>query len=435
MILVTKHPSSGGSVVGQTKNCVFRSRNSLAAAALLTWMVLALSWVGGGDLVTPASRSGAAVASPEAAEPAVTSNSGKDAADAADTSAIKSWRRTLIRQCESAKNPDDVLSVGSATRSKYSLPGLTVIDDEVSRRSRESDDAQMHRCKLVVMDFGANVGDTMAHMMDAGLVSCDKSQQLGKAAKSESHFDQTGFTLSDTGWNRVTRWLAGMVDDVSKLAKSNSKAAREDGEGGEVGPEDYCYYGVEGNPVFSQRLKRAEAWATKIRPKPLRHAHFLTEHVGAGNDGPTQLYLDTINTKENFWGSSIFKTHQDVKKSIKNGTAGSATAAEVTGITISTLMKRTLQAFDPNAGEDDKSGGHLLLKVDIEGGEYPLVTEVSESGVLCDYVALGNRADLLIEFHSVRVTGVGGQGPKIRKHKERLEGCGVKFLGLQAWWH
>jgi hypothetical protein len=65
-----------------------------------------------------------------------------------------------------------------------------------------------------------------------------------------------------------------------------------------TGPEDYCYYGAEGNPVFTDRSARLLDMDAPILDR-LQHMHFFTTSVGAGEDGMTKfLYLDTINKAE-----------------------------------------------------------------------------------------------------------------------------------------
>jgi hypothetical protein len=150
----------------------------------------------------------------------------------------------------------------------------------------------------------------------------------------------------------------------------------------------------------------------------------------------TKLYLDTINEKQNFWGSSIFKGHQDVQKSaLAKNTSVEMTATDVMGYTIGTLMRQTLLAFDPAATREDKQGGHFILKVDIEGGEFPLLEQVAKEGTLCEYVKMGNQVDFLsIEFHPQHVTGKLPAFGNMEEHRRKLEGCGVHFRKLQSWW-
>jgi hypothetical protein len=147
----------------------------------------------------------------------------------------------------------------------------------------------------------------------------------------------------------------------------------------------------------------------------------------------TKLYLDTVNAKHNFWGSSIFKDHQDVRKSAE-GIDVETVAVPVMGYTLGTLMRSTLAAFRPQAPEHEKSGGNFILKVDIEGGEYPLLHRAVEDDTLCEYVRLGNTADIFIEFHSPKVTGKHDYVGKTKEMKEALANCGVTMGILGAFW-
>jgi len=254
------------------------------------------------------------------------------------------------------------------------------------------------------------------------LIGCKREKDLGKdAVTPESHFNlETKQFEHVAKRNKLTSQFENLIEQVGK---------------GNSGPEDYCYYGIEGNPHFTDRLQKIEDFVMAIRPRPIQHMHFFTESVGAGQDGMTKLYLDTINTKENFWGSSIFKDHQDVRKSAeKAGGSAEMVAAPVMGYTIGTLMRNTLAAFDPNAPESHKKGNHLILKVDIEGGEYPLLHQAVEEGTLCEFCKMGNTADLYIEFHSQKVTGKHDFAGKTKQMKEALTACGVTFRTLQAWW-
>lgn len=259
-------------------------------------------------------------------------------------------------------------------------------------------------CQNVVMDFGANIGDTSGKVMDAGLVhkTCD---------------DQ--FVVFD------------VVEKQFKNAKKQNMLVQQfvklmETRDAKTGPEDYCYYGVEGNPVFTERLQTIENTVMGMRPRPIQHMHFFTESVGAGKDGPTVLYLDTINDQQNYWGSSIFANHQDVRKSKEKG---GTTEAPVTGYTIGSLMKKTLRYY-----QDKVPNNHLILKVDIEGGEYPLLHQAADDGTLCDFCKAGNTADLFIEFHSQRVTGKHDFVGQTKAMKEKLTACGVNFRNLAAWW-
>jgi len=325
---------------------------------------------------------------------------------------VKTWRKAIRSQCAAAKNKDDVLSIQKAIQDGFAMPS--------DPTPQPRDDRAVKRCKRVVVDFGANIGDTSGKMIDAGLVGCNRHNDLKASIPHPSfHVENKKFEFLNRERNPLTRNLVQLMHEFDES----------------VGVEDYCYYGIEGNPVFTKRLQVLEDHIMGIRPRPIEHLHFFTETVGTGQDGITQLYLDTINGEHNFWGSSIFKEHQDVRKSAQAKDAKpEMAAANVTGYTLGTLMRKIMVAFDPDASEEDKKGGHFLLKVDIEGGEYPLLAQVAKEGTLCEYVKMGNQADLFIEYHSQRVTGKNSYVKKKRTVQKKLAECGVNFRKLHAWW-
>ena len=176
--------------------------------------------------------------------------------------------------------------------------------------------------------------------------------------------------------------------------------------------EDSCYYQVERNPHFTALLKTTEDNVMSMRPRPVRYVHFLTETVGTNRDGPTQLFLDTVNPKENFWGSSVMDTHRDVQASHKTGVA-------VMGVTLTSMLQKAV-----------KPGGHVIVKIDIEGAEYLLLEEAIESSILCVMVQKqGVSIHMMMELHDDDVLG----SPKPRQHWEEIQGhkrivdCGVNF--------
>lgn len=323
---------------------------------------------------------------------------------------VKILRQELQEQCRNATALADLIRIPTKQISGYIIP-----TDPIPRVHGDAN--AMRRCKNVVMDFGANIGDTSGHVIDAGMIRCDRKKELN-AESSRTHFNV------ETKQFEIVQKLNKLSDHLRHLITKDRP---------DQGPEDYCYYGIEGNPHFSEQLQKLEDYVMAMNPRPIQHMHFFTESVGAGEDGMTKLYLDTINAKQNFWGSSIFKDHQDVRKSAE-GMDVETVAVPVMGYTLGTLMRSTLAAFHPNAPEQDKSGGNFILKVDIEGGEYPLLHRAVEDDTLCEYVRLGNSADIFIEFHSPKVTGKHDYVGKTKEMKEALANCGVTMGILGAFW-
>jgi hypothetical protein len=328
---------------------------------------------------------------------------------AANAKSVKLWRQRFRDQCQAATSESDMAQISANQISGFSMPDLRI--------PQPRNENAVRRCRNVVMDFGANIGDTSGHLVDAGMISCDRKADLNSATLS-SHFN------IETKQFELVQRRNKLTENLERLLVEQESSR---------GPEDYCYYGIEGNPHFTERLQAIEDHVMAIRPRPVQHMHFFTESVGAGEDGMTKLYLDTVNEKQNFWGSSIFKDHQDVRRSA-DGKDVEMVAVPVMGYTIGKLMRMTLKAFDPNASAGDKKGSHLLLKVDIEGGEYPLLHQAVADGTLCEFVKMGNTADLFIEFHSAKVTGKHDYVGKTKEMKDALSGCGVIFRNLAANW-
>jgi len=78
------------------------------------------------------------------------------------------------------------------------------------------------------------------------------------------------------------------------------------------------------------------------------------------------------------------------------------------------------------------------LKIDIEGGEYDLMSEVAESLKLCEYKAMGNEVILIVEYHFMSITDVKERRPRLQKKdavKAKLADCGVEMTGMSAMWN
>jgi hypothetical protein len=131
-------------------------------------------------------------------------------------------------------------------------------------------------------------------------------------------------------------------------------------------------------------------------------------------------------------------SQQDAIKSAKELGNGTTFSADVQGITLSTLTKSTMLSYKPGATPDEQIGGLLIVKMDVEGAEYQVLKEVAASGVLCEYIAKGNRVVMIVEYHNMSITDANERrrekdGSNLAKKK--LEDCGVEFGKLAAFWH
>lgn len=112
-------------------------------------------------------------------------------------------------------------------------------------------------------------------------------------------------------------------------------------------------------------------------------------------------------------------------------------SADVTGITLSTMVQSTMLALKEDASAEEQSGGLLIVKMDVEGAEYQVLKEVAASGVLCKLKEMGNRVVLVVEYHNMSITDPKERQREKGGHRDaikQMEECGVEFENLQAIW-
>jgi hypothetical protein len=111
--------------------------------------------------------------------------------------------------------------------------------------------------------------------------------------------------------------------------------------------------------------------------------------------------------------------------------------AKVEGISLSTLLRKTLPPFQPGSSTSGQSDGSLVVKMDVEGAEFGVLKELAVSDVLCDYTKMGNNATLIVEFHQHLIKDPEEKQAAIaglKDAKEKLKNCGVKFRNLPDFW-
>jgi len=316
---------------------------------------------------------------------------------------IRNWRHFFSEQCQDAQTTQDHMM--------EALSSMFVVEQEKKVKG-DSSQQSLVPCNFTFLDFGANVGDSLGKFIDSSLEPCPR-KGIFHTPKLDLTTIQYGaeFHKHQQRDNPLVRTARSILHDVHHV------------------PEEYCYVGVEGNPLFTERLHALQQRIHATQPRPVRSAQFLTETVLAGVDGPTVLYLDTINDDKNFWGSSILQGHKDVLKSAAKTTKGSRPkGAPVQGITLSTLFQKTVSKVD---------GAHALIKMDIEGGEYAVLEEAVESGVLCDYAQSGVTIHLILETHRPDVIGMDNFDLQHwRLVQKTLTTCGIHIhKGRDAgWW-
>jgi Methyltransferase FkbM domain len=279
------------------------------------------------------------------------------------------WRATLDRASTVAAST----VAGSPTNAEETPPQIFGTDNETEK------------CRFTFFDFGANVGDSLGKFITVGIPSCDDDlansttgTDSDAPAEQQQRVGASSFAGHTARNNRLVRWSKKIMYDLGQQL-----------EGRSLQPEHYCYVGIEGNPVFTSRLRQLQDQIVRLEPRPVKWAHFYTETVGAISNDPTVLYLDTKNADKNYWGSSTLSTHRDVQASAN--AEGQVYQANVQGVTLTTLLKRHVL---------NEHGSHVLIKLDIEGSEYAVLNEAAESGILCELSSQAVQIDVMVEVHS-----------------------------------
>lgn len=376
---------------------------------------------------------------------------------------IQQLRESYHSRCLCGKDRCQSLDQQSEGNTTIDEPDRFLADDAFWNT-----EAKIAKCSYVVMDLGSNRGDTLQAFLNVMLSSmyspstlssfysmdrtCNNNTKPIRANAPSYQFDLASRSVRQSSVAEVSKRYhlvqkhhqldmeayldlhVGRVDGESdpwmEFQLQQRMEQTEGGDGAKLGlmrkvyeeqmhkhevrkqhrprPEEYCFYGVEGNPVFTRTLRQLELMAmdagrgkgsTGLFPafqglRPLRNVHFFTETVATSHDGPVELHLDSVS--DNHVGSSLLDSH-------KYANMGGETA-RVRGVTLTWLLRQVLSGFDTNelrAKDERRNGGHLILKIDIEGGEYSVLKEALESQLLCDYAKRGKQKHLqLIRYVS-----------------------------------
>ena len=241
---------------------------------------------------------------------------------------VKAWRDNLKQACDDVESEDDMLKVRQAALNPFP-------QQKHENESKENEDLQpanaVQRCPFVFLDLGSGVGDSIGNFIDAGLPGC-QNPDYSFLSFDAMHFDvDTGIISDAPGYRRgeadgeFEMWLK---ERMTHFYYS-------------MGPEDYCVYGVEGNPILKPDLLKLERHILRMEPRPFRHLHFFTETVVHDSDDQQRtIFLDTVHAKDRFPGSSLFNQHVHVQHSVKRD--GERTEFFAKSITLTSLMKQTL---------------------------------------------------------------------------------------------
>lgn len=306
---------------------------------------------------------------------------------------IKTWRSEVKLACQRAKTEEDMTTIKNLARKAFPLSGLgleqKIIDPDYLPGNH------IHRCPYVFIDLGSGVGNSVMDFIDSGLMGCQVPRKHAKTLKQHNfrpfhlHVDGSLRESAKRGKDGINETFTSWVKE--RIGSFDSS----------IGPEDYCVYGVEGNPLLKSKLKSLENNIARMDPTPLQHVHFLTRTVAAGEPGHP-IFIDHAHKKDNSPGSSIFFNHAHIRESRE--IFGEIVEYKVDTKSLSVLMKESLSHYNDESEKTFVNRNHLIINIDVEGSEFDILNETKNS--LCDFALKGNIVDVFVQYHSPELLGI-----------------------------
>jgi len=309
---------------------------------------------------------------------------------------VKIWRSEVESACNIAQTEEDMDNILTMARDEaFPFSGLgleqKIIDPDFLPGKH------IHICPYVFIDFGSGLGDSVMDFIDSGLVGCQVSMKSPKELLpfgfDPMHFHSDGTLQATTKYGR---------DEANDEFKSWAQDRVRNFDPS-FGPEDYCVYGVEGNPKLKHKLKTLENNIARMDPSPLQHIHFMTQTVAGGDPGDA-IFIDHAHEEDGSPGSSLFFNHLHLRES--RDTYGKVVEYKVETTTLTTLMKETLSHYHEDNEQIETTRNHLIVNIDVEGSEYKLLNEARNSEFLCDFALQGNLVDIFVNYHSPEILGI-----------------------------
>lgn len=216
--------------------------------------------------------------------------------------------------------------------------------------------APVQPCTYSILDLGVGRGESLGWFIDAGIPTCPTGDESN--GSKIAHYDiKTGMVSMQLSTvrpaNQVTAWAHRVMLEAGRQTLSRA-----------LEPEEYCYYGVEENSIYTSVLHQLGTVVLQSQPRPLRQVHFYTE---------TPLVASSVQEGNNN-KSKLRKSKGDFQQ----------------GITLSRLLKETA---DPTAGN------HVMIRVNGDNA-YAIINEAFDSGTLCAYAERAVRLDILVQSSS-----------------------------------
>ena len=147
------------------------------------------------------------------------------------------------------------------------------------------------RCRNAFIDLGTNIGDSIGYFIDNAIDVCSPMWiEAHPNTELDAKFPRPVLdvaTLEFKHRGSKPNPLFGLLRRTTEALPTTATS------------EHFCVYGMEGNPVFTERLTKLENFVSDMNPRPVQHLHIFTESVVTATNGPTKLYLDKVSVKQN----------------------------------------------------------------------------------------------------------------------------------------
>ena len=203
------------------------------------------------------------------------------------------WRDSSIKECRMLVEAIGENAGETTFHQKETLERSFVNKMTLNPEPSKSSASKHHpyrRCRNAFIDLGTNIGDSIGYFVDNAIDVCSSvwvdanPKTKLNASFPRPHLDVATLEFKHRG--SKPNPLYGLLQKQTR-------------ESPEATSESFCVYGMEGNPVFTERLTKLENFVSDMNPKPVEHVHIFTESVVTATDGPTKLYLDKTSVEQN----------------------------------------------------------------------------------------------------------------------------------------
>lgn len=272
---------------------------------------------------------------------------------------VKEWRKKIATACKEANSEEQMSDV-----KKLSREFTTAMHENESFLNMDlKSDYWVQRCPFVFLDLGSGVGDTVGEFIDAGLEGCRRSDTDFDGFEP-MHFDVDTGIFVETPGSRIGE----KNEDFTQWVKKRIEIFYSG-----LGPEDYCVYGVEANPLLKTDLTKLErhvvssfgilsslcfndftntiSLQNRLYPRPVRHLHFFTEVAIHSEDDVTKsFYIDSVHNNEKYPGSTLFENNKDIREAVDK--FKDTITYDIDAMSLPSLIKSTMSFFKEKETND-----------------------------------------------------------------------------------